>query len=125
MFRSCIRCGRVHDVKYKCDVGKSKRKYKNYNSDERMLRNSTAWKYKSLEMREKANFLCEVCKDHGVYNYDGLEVHHIDKIKDEPTKLLDDDNLIVLCSYHHKVADLGILDKSYLLELVGKRLEKE
>lgn len=124
IYKSCVRCGRVHDVNYICNVGKSKRKYKYIGGEERKIRNSTAWVYKSLEMRRRANFLCEVCKDEGVYNYDNLEVHHIEKLKDAPTKLLDDSNLITLCQFHHKLADKGMLEREYLQKLAKNRDEK-
>lgn len=88
------------------------------------MRNTTSWVHKSLEIKSKSNFLCEVCKDDGVYNYKCLEVHHIDKIKEEPTKFLDDDNLITLCVFHHKLADKGMLEKEYLRNLVRNRDKK-
>lgn len=125
MYKSCSRCGKIHDVKHKCKVGLAKRKYKPNNSEEHKLRNTTAWTYKSREMRERAGYLCEVCKDIGVYTYEGLEVHHMEKLKDEPTKLLDDDNLITLCVFHHKLADNGMLDEDYLRKLVEIREKKE
>ncbi len=65
--------------------------------------------------------LCEVCKAQGVYNYNDLEVHHIEKLKDNPDGLLNDDNLICLCVYHHKQADAGELNADYLRELVKER----
>lgn len=124
MYRSCTRCGKIHDVKHKCKVGLSKRKYKSNDSEEYKLRNTTAWVYKSREMRERAGYLCEVCKDIGAYTYEGLEVHHIEKLKDKTTKLLDDDNLITLCVFHHKLADNGMLDEGYLRKLVEIREKK-
>lgn len=118
MYRSCTRCGKIHDVNHKCKVN---RKYKIKDSELHKLRNTTAWVYKAREMKERAGYLCEVCKADGVYTYEGLEVHHIEKLKDKPTKLLDDDNLITLCVFHHKMADNGILEASYLRKLVEIR----
>lgn len=125
MYKSCSRCGKIHDIKHKCKVGLAKRKYKKNDSEEHKLRNTTAWAYKSREMRTRAGYLCEVCKADGVYTYEGLEVHHIEKLKDEPTKLLDDDNLITLCVFHHKMADNGMLNESYLRKLVEIREKKK
>lgn len=85
------------------------------------MRRTNTWKQKSLIIRERANYLCEVCKDIGVYTYDNLEVHHIEKLKDRPDLLAEDDNLICLCVTHHKQADEGILTKKYLKKLVSKR----
>lgn len=116
MYKSCSRCGSIHPYNYKCNLGKVYR-----GGQERKLRRLSAWKYKSLEIREKANYLCQVCKDQGVYTYDNLEVHHINKVKDNPSLLLDDYNLIALCVKHHKLADKGEIDKNYLLNLVYDR----
>ena len=91
---------------------------------ERELRAKYKWAQKSQDIRERSNYLCAVCRDQGVYTYEGLEVHHIDKLKDYPEKLLDDYNLICLCVIHHKQADSGELDKDYLKELVRQREEK-
>lgn len=124
MFKSCLRCGKIHDANYKCNVGIRKRKYKNSDSEAHKLRNTTAWVYKSKEMRQRAGYLCEVCKAEGVYTYNGLEVHHIEKLKDQPVKLLDDDNLVVLCVYHHKLADIGMIKECYLRKLVEIREKK-
>lgn len=116
MYKACSRCGKVHDINHKCYVG---RIYKQ--SNERTLRATNKWKEKSKEIREKANYLCEVCREEGVYTYQGLEVHHIEKLKDNPHGLLENDNLICLCFKHHKLADDGELDKEYLIELAKKR----
>lgn len=88
---------------------------------ERNLRSTYAWTKKSEDIRERANWLCEVCRDQGVYTYNGLSVHHIDKVKDDNSKLLDDDNLICLCDLHHRQADNEEIDKEYLRQLVKKR----
>lgn len=116
MYRACSRCGQIHDSNYKCNKGKV------YNGGiERKLRSSYAWASKSLEIRAKANYLCEVCRDHQVYTYDNLEVHHIVRVVDDKDKLLDDYNLICLCVEHHKEADKGKIDKDYLLKLAKIR----
>lgn len=116
MFKSCSRCGKIHDINYKCNVGKV---YKHNEIDK--LRSTTRWTNKSIEIREASNYLCSVCLDEGILNYDNLEVHHINKLQDNPEQWLDNDNLICLCKYHHKQADEGKIDKDYLIELVKKR----
>lgn len=116
MWKACSRCGKIHDVNHKCNVNRV------YNGGrERELRDTYAWQKKSLEVREKAQYLCEVCRDQGVYTYNDLEVHHIDKVKDEPSKLLDNHNLVCLCVTHHKQADRGEIDKEYLKRLAEAR----
>ena len=116
MFRSCSVCGKMHPRNYKCHP---KRKYEG--GEERGLRSTYKWTKKSEEIRERANWLCEVCRDQGRYTHEDLSVHHIDKVREDSTKLLDDENLICLCDLHHKQADSGELSKDYLRELVKKR----
>lgn len=117
MYKSCSKCGKIHDSNYKCKVGYQKKEL----SEERKLRNKKVWARKSKDIRERANYLCEVCRAEGIYNYRDIEVHHITKIRDNKDKLLDDTNLICLCKSHHKLADLGKIDKDYLLQIVKER----
>ena len=106
----------MHPRNYVC---RPKREYKG--GEERTLRSTYKWTKKSEDIRERANWLCEVCRDQGVYTYEDLSVHHIDKVREDSSKLLDDENLICLCDLHHKQADSGEISKDYLRELVKKR----
>ena len=118
MYKACSRCGKIHDTRYQCNAGKT---YKRYDGEERKLRSKSAWTKKSLEIREKANWLCEVCRDKGIYTYESLEVHHITKVKDDSSKLLDDLNLVCLCVSHHKQADYGQIDADFRRNLARMR----
>lgn len=120
MYKACPYCGRIHRQGDKCPA--FKRIYKS--TKETKLRNRNQWKMKSLEIRDKAEGLCEVCRDQGKINYKGLEVHHIVKLKDNPDGLLDDMNLVCLCSEHHKQADRGELSQEYLKSLACNRESK-
>lgn len=121
MYKACSKCGKTHDYNYKCTHG-IKRDYTNYNNtDEAKLRHTHKWNIKSEQIKKDSNYLCAVCLDNGIYNYNNLETHHITKIKDDKEQWLDDDNLICLCMLHHKQADKGILTKEYLISLVKKR----
>lgn len=115
-YKACSRCGKIHDSNYKCNVN---RVYQG--GEERRLRSTNAWKDKSLEIRNKASYLCEVCRDQGIYTYNNLEVHHIVKVKDNKDLLLDNYNLICLCTEHHKQADNNELDQDYLRKLAERR----
>lgn len=121
MFKACSRCGKIHKVGYECP--KAKRIFRS--GEERKLRSTNRWKEKSIEIREAANYLCEVCRDQGIYTYTDLEVHHITKVKDDESLLLDNDNLICLCSPHHWQADNDQLDSEYLRQLARKREENK
>lgn len=117
-FKACSKCGKIHPYGYKCTVGVDSNHYK---VSEDKLRSKYAWTKKSKQIREDAGNLCEVCRDKGIATYNNLEVHHIEKLRDNVDGLLDDDNLICLCVRHHKEADNGEIDKEYLRELVKKR----
>lgn len=116
MLKACARCGGLHPIGYRCSKG---REYKR--DEEKKLRSSRKWTNKAIQIKKDSKGLCEVCKALGVYTYNGLEVHHIIKVKDNPSLLLDDDNLITLCTYHHKEADAGNISADYLRELVAER----
>ena len=116
MYKSCSKCGKIHPSNYKCS---SKRFYQD--RDERKLRSQYAWTEKSKEIREKANHLCEVCRDRGIITYQDIEVHHIVKVRNDASLLLDNYNLVCLCQEHHKQADKGEIDSDYLIELAIRR----
>ena len=119
MWKSCSRCGKVHDTRYIC---RHNAPIKARTIDQR-LRSTKRWTKKSEEIREKSQHLCAVCRQEGRYNYDNLEVHHIVKLKDDTDRLLDNYNLVALCKYHHELADEGKIEASYLEELARCREE--
>ena len=120
MYKACSRCGKIHPANFKCSKG-----IIYAGGDERKLRAKYSWAKKSKEIREKANHLCEVCRDEGVYTYSNLEVHHIDKVRENSQCLLDDFNLVTLCQRHHKLADAGKINKEYLRKLASAREGEE
>lgn len=116
MFKACSRCGKIHPANYQCNVGKVYQ-----GGEERQLRAKNVWHKKSQEIRDKAQHLCEVCRDNNVYTYDNLEVHHITPLREDSSLLLDNNNLICLCVTHHKQADNNEIDRDYLRKLAWKR----
>lgn len=119
MLKACSKCGKVHAYNFKCTANKTIIK-----DDEYKLRQKNKWHKKSEEIRENANYLCEVCKQEGIYNYKRISVHHILKLKLRPDLLLENSNLIALCDEHHKKADAGEIPIEYLQELAKKRDEE-
>lgn len=119
MYKSCSRCGKVHDTAYKCNYNRVKK-----DTEARRLRQLNSWHQKSEEIRKKSNYLCSVCREEGRYIYKGLEVHHITPIEQDKDRLLDNYNLICLCQEHHKQAEIGKIDKDYLYMLAKQREEK-
>lgn len=116
MYKSCSKCGKIVGYNHKCSKNKI---YKHNDIDK--LRSTTRWTNKSIEIREASNYLCSVCLDEGIINYENIEVHHIEKLQDNQDLFLENSNLISLCKYHHKQADDEKLDKDYLISLVKKR----
>ena len=115
MFKSCNKCGSIHDHNYTCYKTLRKKELTIANK----FRNTNRWATKSLAIRQRDNYLCQVClagiyTTTAVYNYNKLEVHHIESLEDSYHLRLDDDNLITLCSYHHKLAEEGSISKDIL-----------
>ena len=121
MLKACSRCGQVHDSNYVCHHGQHRKFTK---TDETKLRSRYSWKQKRVEIRDRAFELCEVCMAEGDYSKKDLEVHHIVKLKDDPSGFLENENLIALCIRHHKMADDGELSVEYLTSLAREREER-
>lgn len=120
MYRSCAKCGRIHEVGYECRAVAPQPTPKTRDQE---LRSTQRWQDKSLEIRKASRYLCAVCEEEGVYNYNKLEVHHITKLRDDEDGMLDNFNLICLCKYHHELADEGKIDANHLRELARRREE--
>lgn len=118
---SCSRCGQLHPRGYKCNKGRIPKRVLEVDR----LHSQRVWTKKAQQIKEDALGLCEVCRDEGLLNYDNLEVHHITKLRDDPSGLLDDYNLVCLCVYHHKQADAGKINADYLRKLARERVNNE
>ena len=122
MMRACGWCGRMHDINAECPRKPTQKGHK-YGSktDIDKLRNTYRWRRKREQIKQDAHYLCEVCADQGHITTSHLEVHHIVKLNTAPDLLTDDDNLVCLCTTHHKQADAGEIDAIYLKQLAKKR----
>lgn len=124
MLKACSRCGKIHPYSYTCNVGRARSFADRQDKEASRLRSTRAWQVKREHIKESAFNLCEVCKAQGLYNFTDIEIHHIKKLSQEPTGLLEDDNLIALCKLHHIQADRGQLEATYLQELARLRDDK-
>lgn len=129
MLKTCSRCGIVPEDhvcpysiqrKYKLD----KRYREEKNSPQDKFRKTYRWTKKAKEIKERDHYLCQVCirdKYNTIYtyNYNKLEVHHIIPLSEDYSKRLDNDNLITLCDYHHKMADDGVIPKKELQSYIS------
>ena len=101
-YKACSRCGRIHPYDQPCPMKKPAYRYERTGADR--LRFTSRWKRKSLQVRDDARWMCEVCRDRGKVTTEGLEVHHIEKLRDDPDGLIEDGNLVCLCRMHHRMA---------------------
>ena len=119
---TCTRCG---IVKRGHNCPNKKPKYNNKDSNADKFRKTKAWTNKSVEIRQRDRYLCVVCINNlyntiNTYNYNKLEVHHITPINEDYDRRLDNENLITLCNYHHKMAEKGDITREELYELIEK-----
>ena len=118
---TCKYCGIVERGNHRCPYKTYKKK--TYDKEADRFRTSRRWTNKSIEIRQRDRYLCRVCEANlyntiQQFNYNELDVHHIEKLSDNFDKRLDNDNLITLCRYHHKMADDGKIPKKVLYELI-------
>ncbi len=126
---SCKYCGKIVKRGHNCP---NKPKWKRKNSDSRIdkFRSSARWTRKSIEIRQRDKYLCQVCltgkhQTIDLYNYKSLEVHHIEPLEENWDKRLDNDNLITLCHYHHTLADKGEITRKELYEILSPLSSRE
>ncbi|MBR5948617.1 MAG: HNH endonuclease [Clostridia bacterium] len=62
--------------------------------------------------------MCKCCLEEGAVTTEDLEAHHIVPIEEAYDLRLDDDNLITLCSIHHRLADSGRISRDHLRDLI-------
>jgi 5-methylcytosine-specific restriction endonuclease McrA len=125
MLKSCSYCGGIHARTYQCPSKPKRIKDPTYIDK---FRWSRRWATKRKQINERDKYLCQVCmrklhNTHQQYNFANIEVHHIVPIVEDYHKRLDDDNLICLCSYHHKMAESGEISRNELFEIL-KQQEK-
>lgn len=120
MLKTCSKCGIVPEG-HICPHRKPR--YKNKDTKANKFRSTKAWLNKSIEIRQRDKYLCVVCMNNlyhtiNQFNFNKLEVHHITPIEEDYNKRLDNDNLITLCAYHHKMAECGDIPKEELYKLI-------
>ena len=130
MLKSCTYCGRIHEKKYICpqkaaaDARRASRK-KTY-TEQDSLRNTNAWKKKSLHIRIRDKYMCQACLNGIGYLEDrritteNLQVHHIIPLKADRNEAFNNENLITLCEQCHELAEKGKIPRERLVEIARK-----
>ena len=118
MKKTCSRCGIVPD-NHVCPY-KPKRYIK---TTAKTIRQTNRWHQKSLNIRERDDFLCRICRLNlydtvKQYNSSDIEVHHIVPLEMDDSKAFEDSNLISLCRFHHELAECGTIPQQELLKIV-------
>lgn len=133
MLKSCKYCMRIHDSKHICKqrqkaINDRQNRFK-ANREIDQFRNSKAWKIKREEIKQRDNYLCQICIRE-LYNtlrkyvYDGLSVHHVLSLNDNFEKRLDDNILITTCNYHHEKMERGEIPIDVVLEIIKEQESK-
>lgn len=126
MNRSCKYCGGIHPLEFICDK-KPQRNKKNTISVK--FRNSRVWKKKVEEIKKRDSYLCQCCirqiySIDKIYNYSDLQVHHAIPIIVDYEKRLDNTNLLTLCLYHHKLAEVGKISYKQIKQIIDEQENK-
>lgn len=122
--KTCTYCRKIHGKEINCTAKKGYYREKNarYEKDKDYLKfiKSKQWVKKSQEIKLLDAHCCLLCKSLGFISPIYLEVHHINKVRNDYDKRLDNDNLITLCVYHHKQADANKISTNELHRLISK-----
>lgn len=127
MLKSCKYCGRIHDKKYVCDQKPIRRKAEATKISR--FRSTKAWTDKSIEIRERDNYMCQICARNLYYTrrrfeYEGISVHHAIPVSEDWLRRLDNDNLITVCAAHHEMAENGYIPREEILDIIHEQEEK-
>lgn len=122
MLKTCSVCGGIHEEDKMC----SRLYRKKMDTKSVSFRNSYDWRLKRTQIKVRDMYLCQVClkEKHDTnfkYNHNHVQIHHIIPIAEDFSKRLDDDNLICLCSYHHRLAEDGIISREELRQIIQEK----
>ena len=133
MLKACSYCGQIHDSKYICshkEQAIKNRQSQRTSKNKRIydFHRSHKWKGKSIAIRERDNYCCQICirglhNPERKYETDNISVHHIVPVAEDWEYRLNDENLITLCSRHHKQAEKGKIKRDEL-QKIAKEQEK-
>ena len=112
---------KVKSSKYNADRYSRDRENNSY----RLFYSSKDWREKRKEILERDNHACVICSE--LYRITmAQDVHHILNLRENYDLRLDNDNLISLCSDHHKMVHaLGINNKEKIQKYIDLEKDKD
>lgn len=127
MLKSCQYCGKIHDSKYIC---KEKPNRKKEVTETDRFRWTSIWQRKREEIKKRDLYLCQICirelyNTVTKYNTEELSVHHNIPINEDYNKRLDNDNLLTVCDYHHKMCDRGEIPRNKVQRIIDEQETKQ
>lgn len=133
MLKSCPYCSRIHPFGYTCPrkpAPKPIQAGRRSDDGQQEIRSSHRWTQTSLAIRERDNFLCQLCirgiktiDGKKALSYDDVSVHHIVPLVADKSLAFEGFNLLTLCRYHHDMAERGEVSQA-LLEEIAREQEK-
>lgn len=124
MYKSCKYCGRMHDISYICPK-RPKREWRKNRQTKDKFRSTQVWQNTRNAIVFRDMNSCQICLKEGRYIHHGLEVHHITPLAEDYSLRLDRNNLITLCTMHHKRADAGEISADELREIARNNEERQ
>lgn len=126
MQKTCKYCGRIHNINYECPQKPKRQYYEKKNTEADRFRGSKAWQNKRKEIRQRDKNLCQICiRDlyytDKIYNFNDIQVHHNIPINEDYNKRLDNNNLISLCPYHHKLAEDKTISRKEIQDIIDEQ----
>ena len=118
MKRYCTVCHKIHDGRCKPEPRANAAK-----PEFVKFRSSAAWQNKREAIRRRDMQCCRVCAELGIINNSELSVHHIVPLDSDWELRLDEENLITLCTAHHRQADAGRIPVAQLRRLAAVPLD--
>lgn len=121
MLKSCSYCFGIHPNGYECP---RKPKIKKDPTHVNKFRWSRQWANKRTQINERDKYMCQICirllyNTNQRFNYTDIQVHHIIPLNegiDGWDNRLNNERLICLCNYHHKMAENGKISRKELIE---------
>lgn len=122
----CAYCGMIHAKTFDCGKRTAKKKMR---YDKEKFRSTAAWQKKAEEIKERDNYLCQVCirnlyhtKDR--INTHNLSVHHAIPLNKDYELRLRNDNLITSCEQHHQMMEAGTIPLDEVKEIIWQQERK-